>query len=338
MVKPAQCIGGICCLAVIITVIVVLSLSFSSLEQLDYGLNYNAITLQIEDTVYSSAGLYFLGVGHYFIKFPRVIQTIEFVAEENDRLQTRTSDGLPVSLSISFQYRYDSAKLRDLYLAFKQQELEVYENTAKAVIANVATNFSAYTFFNDKQGIATEMQLRLTEVFFEQLYAQIDAFQITRVELPSEFQNAILSSIEAKQNITRTERYKDNMLVTFSTQVTRGGSSGSSGSRSPSPSHGAAHRRTQLAATLASSIRSHDTHALLSPHSPLLTLSSYHALLSPHSPLLTLSSPHVQLLVANQTARQTIALARGTANQRAQQAEAIAAVTEQTVSQGGGGP
>ena len=35
--------------------------------------------------------------------------------------------------------------------------------------------------------------------------------------------------------------------------------------------------------------------------------------------------------MANQTARQTIALARGTANQRAQQAEAIAAVTEQTV-------
>ena len=34
------------------------------------------------------------------------------------------------------------------------------ENTAKAVIANVATNYSAYTFFNDKQGIAIAMQLR----------------------------------------------------------------------------------------------------------------------------------------------------------------------------------
>merc|ERR1711935_184558 len=150
---------------------------------------------------------------------PRVIQTIEFVAEENDRLQTRTSDGLPVSLSISFQYRYDSAKLRDLYLAFKQREVEVYENTAKAVIANAATNFTAYTFFNDKQGIATEMQIMLTRVFDAKLMARIDAFQITRVELPTEFQDAILQSIQAKQNITRTERYLENMQVTFQQQV-----------------------------------------------------------------------------------------------------------------------
>jgi len=99
------------------------------------------------------------------------------------------------------------------------------------------------------------MQVQLTDIFYTQLYAMIDAFQITRVELPAEFQNAILSSIEAKQNITRTERYKENMLVTYQTQV----------------------------------------------------------------------------LIANQTARQTIALARGTASQRVQQAEAVATVTEQKV-------
>merc|ERR1711907_142740 len=79
--------------------------------------------------------------------------------------------------------------------------------------------FSAYTFFNDKQGIATEMQQEITRVFYSQLMANIEAFQITRVELPSRFQDAILRSIEAKQNITRTMRYMDNMQVTFATQV-----------------------------------------------------------------------------------------------------------------------
>ena len=185
-------IGCGCCVAVLITIIVLLSISFSSLEQLDYGLNYNSISLQIEDNVYDTAGLYFLGVGHYFIKYPRVSQVIEFSADENDRLQTRTSDGLPVKLSISFQYRYNAGELRQLYLTYKQREVEVYENTAKAVIANAATNFTAYTFFNDKQGIATEMQIMLTRVFDAKLMARIDAFQITRVELPTEFQDAIL--------------------------------------------------------------------------------------------------------------------------------------------------
>lgn len=99
------------------------------------------------------------------------------------------------------------------------------------------------------------MQLEVTRVFDVQLMARVDAFQITRVELPTEFQDAILASIEAKQNITKTERYKENMQVTFETQ----------------------------------------------------------------------------LLVANQTKQQTVALARGTALQRWQQAEATAYVIEQSV-------
>lgn len=255
MSKSNRYLCGCCTCTIFLTLIILLSTSLKSLGQLDAGLRYNTISLSLEDKVYQSAGLYFLGPGHRFIKYPRTIQTIEFIAEENDRLQTRTSDGLPVSLSVSFQYRYDFARLRDLYLTFRKQELEVYENTAKAVIANVATNFTAYRFFNDKQGIATEMQIAVTKVFDEQLYARIDAFQITRVELPAQFQNAILASIEAKQNITSTQRYADNMEVTFLTQ----------------------------------------------------------------------------LLIANETKQQTIAFARGAAKQRAEQAEAVARVAEQSI-------
>jgi regulator of protease activity HflC (stomatin/prohibitin superfamily) len=252
---PSGQICAFCCCAMSLTVVIMLALSFKTLDQLDYGLNYNAITCKIQDGVFSTAGLYFLGVGHKFITFPKTIQTIEFVESESDRLQTRTSDGLPVSLSISFQYTYDGTRLRELYLDYKKLELEVYENTAKATIANVATNFSAYSFFNDKQGIAVMMQLEVTRVFDEQLMALVQAFQITQVELPIEFQDSILDSIEAKQNITEMERYKENMVVTFETDI----------------------------------------------------------------------------LVANQTRYQTIALAEGTAKQTGQQAEATAVTTEQTV-------
>lgn len=252
---PSGQICGFCCCALTLTIIIMLSMSFKTLDQLDYGLNYNAITCKIQDDVYSVAGLYFLGVGHRFITFPKTIQTIEFMAVDQDVLQTRTSDGLPVSLSISFQYTYDGTRLKQLYLDYKKLELEVYENTAKATIANVATNYSAYSFFNDKQGIAVVMQLEVTRVFDEQLSALVQAFQITQVELPIEFQDSILASIEAKQNITEMERYKENMVVTFETDI----------------------------------------------------------------------------LVANQTRYQTIALAEGTAKQRAQQAEAVAVVAEQMV-------
>ena len=176
--------------------------------------------MSLENTTYSTAGLYFLGFGHWFIRFPRVVQTIEFMASgENNLLHTRTSDGLPLTLGLSFQYRYNPTKLHDLYLRYKGEHHSVYINTATAVIANIACNYSAYTFFNDKQGIATAMQRVLNTVFQDQLNAQIEALQINQVELPSSFQDAILESISTKQNITRSIRYKENMEVTFATQT-----------------------------------------------------------------------------------------------------------------------
>ena len=232
--------GCICCVAALITLIVVLAVSFHSLDQLDLGLNYNSITLQVEDTVYTSAGLFFLGPGHYFVKYPKTVQLVQFVAsigpecpqcEGFEIFRSRTSDGLVVALSISFQFRYDEARLRDNFLRFEQSEYVcddkesfkncygIYQDTARAQLGIVSTNFTAFEFFNDKNGIALAMQTHLTKVFFEDLMALVDSFQITRVELPTQFQNAIVQSIEAKQNITFTQQYKDNMAVTFQTQA-----------------------------------------------------------------------------------------------------------------------
>lgn len=210
---------GACACFVVIPSIILIVLSFSSLQPVEYGLNFNAITMSLENTTYDAAGLYFLGFGHWFIRFPRTIQTIEFMATgENQLLHTRTADGLPLTLGLSFQYRYMPQHLYKLYLTYKDEHHAVYVNTATASIANVACNYSAYTFFNDKQGIATAMQAYLNDKFTKNLYAQIDALQINQVELPVSFQDAILESISTKQNITRSLRFKENMQVTFATQ------------------------------------------------------------------------------------------------------------------------
>jgi regulator of protease activity HflC (stomatin/prohibitin superfamily) len=210
---------GVCTCFIVVPSAIMIAMSFASLPTVEYGLDYNAITMSVDNKTFSMAGLYFLGLGHSFIKFPRVIQTIEFNQQRHDLLHTRTSDGLPLTLGVSFQFRYIPQHLHTLYLAYKGEHLHVYENTATAVIANVACNYSAYTFFNDKQGIAAVMQSVLAEHFEKKLFAQIDALQINYIELPSSFQDAILESIATKQNITRSVRYKENMQVTFETQA-----------------------------------------------------------------------------------------------------------------------
>lgn len=253
-VSSAMC--GACVCFVLIPAIILIYVSFSTLEPIEYGLDFNALLMDVANKTHSTAGLYFLGFGHWFIRFPRVIQTIEFMATgEDGLLHTRTSDGLPLTLGLSFQYRFTPNKLHDLYLRYKDGHHDVYVNTATTTIANVACNFSAYTFFNDKQGIGISMQATLNDIFERELYAHVEALQINQVELPASFQDAILESISTKQNITRSMRYKDNMEVTF----------------------------------------------------------------------------EMQRMVSEQVANQTVILARGRANQKLQQAQANAQMTEQTV-------
>jgi hypothetical protein len=41
-----------------------------------------------------------------------------------------------------------------------------------------------------------------------------------QVHLPAAFQNAIVTSLQSQQNITAMRRHRDNMLVSFESQVT----------------------------------------------------------------------------------------------------------------------
>lgn len=98
------CIG--ICGVLIITGIVLLILGFSVLEATEYGLDYSWISKSVDKRVYEN-GLHFLGIGHSFIRYPKMVQTIEFSKDPRASkalIQSRTSDGLEVIVEISFQY------------------------------------------------------------------------------------------------------------------------------------------------------------------------------------------------------------------------------------------
>ncbi|EOD34655.1 hypothetical protein EMIHUDRAFT_455548 [Emiliania huxleyi CCMP1516] len=219
MVSTTASLALSCLAFVVAPAVILFALSFATLHTVEYGLDFNAITMTLDSKTWDQAGLKFLGFGHTFIKFPRVIQTIEFTPSRRGLLHTRTADGLPLTLGLSFQFRYLPARLYQLYLDYQGEEELVYVNNARAVISNTACNFSAYTFFNDKQGIAAAMQKELNRKFGDSLGAYVEALQISNVELPDVFQEAIVTSISTKQNITRSQRYLENMQVTFAQRV-----------------------------------------------------------------------------------------------------------------------
>jgi len=91
-----------------LTILVVVFLS-SSLDVLDYnsvGLNYSQIFKSVENATYEN-GISYIGIGHSFIEYPITVQHVEFSKSRSadiPQINCRTSDGLSLSLEISYQY------------------------------------------------------------------------------------------------------------------------------------------------------------------------------------------------------------------------------------------
>jgi len=193
-------------------------LSFSTLHATEWGLNYNQLFENISPDVYD-AGLHCIGPWHSFIRFPNTYQNMQFSTGDNDLLHSRTADGLPLTLGVSFQFTLTKTRLYELYMTYRDDYRKVLFNVATHIVANTASNYTAYNFFNDKQTIAYDMQRALNQYVAQHLYMTVETLQIILVELPQQFEEAILESISVKQNITRTEKAMQNMMVTFQTQI-----------------------------------------------------------------------------------------------------------------------
>jgi hypothetical protein len=86
---------------------ILIILGFSTLEATELGLDYSSISKHVDPLIYQN-GLHFLGIGHSFIKYPKMVQTIEFSKERGadiGSIQSRTLDGLEVVLEVSFQFQ-----------------------------------------------------------------------------------------------------------------------------------------------------------------------------------------------------------------------------------------
>ena len=115
---------------------------------------------QIDPKVHEN-GMYYLGIGHSFIKFPKNVQTIEFSHERSANrgpIDSRTLDGLEVTLEISFQYVLQPEHLFNLYNKYGPFYTKVFQNVAIDILTEEATKYTAYEFFWDRGRIKEDFQ------------------------------------------------------------------------------------------------------------------------------------------------------------------------------------
>jgi len=194
-----------CCITGGVTLFLILLLSFSSLEFNEYGLDYSTITKSADPQPYSG-GIHFLGVGHHFIIYPKTVLTLEFSEEKGANgppISSRTSDGLEVTLEISFQYKLIYENLYPLYMTFGDDYQRFFLNLAVDILTDAATNYTAYDFFMDRSKIGGAMQAALNQAYVNKCSSTIDFFQLRAVDLPDKFEDSIQQSEVKKQDIQK---------------------------------------------------------------------------------------------------------------------------------------
>merc|ERR1712032_1106833 len=169
-----------------------------------------------------TAGMYFLGPGHAFIKYPSTVQTIQFSLDEGSAgppMRSRTKDGLEVQLEVSFQYQLNVSTIYDLYRKFGTEFKPIFVNMATDLITAKATAYTATAFFMDRPAISLAMEDELKETFVATAFSSVPFFQLRSVSLPSEFEQAIQETEVKEQDIATATAENSTRSVEMDTQI-----------------------------------------------------------------------------------------------------------------------
>lgn len=206
---------GCICIVACITGVVLLILGFSSLEATEYGLDYSWLSKTINPVVFTN-GLYFIGIGHSFIKFPKNVQSVEFSKERNANrpaIESRTFDGLEVTIEISFQYLLQPENLFKLYTKYGDTFRQVIQNIAINILTQEATAYTAYNFFMDRAKIKDDFQNALNKELNATSFSNVQFLQLRSVDLPAKFEQAIQESEVKKQDIQKANAELNKMKI-----------------------------------------------------------------------------------------------------------------------------
>lgn len=192
--------------------------SFKTLKWDEWGLRINGFQKVIYNRYYAP-GRYVLGMGHKLVAFPRTYQTIEFDEnsytdqETHPPIVCRTADGLPITLEISFQYRLNPNELYQMYNDLGQDYYSFFVNGAHHAISHKCTEFMATEFFQNRTEIGKEMHNHVRHHFEEKFYSNVSFFQLREVDLPDEFEAAIVEAEVSKQLKFKASANKTKQII-----------------------------------------------------------------------------------------------------------------------------
>lgn len=172
--------GVVCGICWLLVLLFVLLLSIGTVEPIEYGILYNAVTKTVNsDTVYPG-GWYFVGPLNSFITFASTKQNIDFTDYDGAQAKpmlVKDSDGQEMRLSFSLQYVLQQENVGKLYSEYKKDYEQTYITNIDYAIRKVIGNFDSNAFWKDRQANAERLRLdidsRLTKLYANCVNLQI---------------------------------------------------------------------------------------------------------------------------------------------------------------------
>jgi len=223
----SKVVGGAC--SAVGAVILWVWFGLSSLEPTEYGLEYDWWWESVRDNngIAYSAGRYWLGLTKTFIRFPAMVETVQFSDEYGvsglvlPPIWSRTVEGLAVELECSLQFQVMPTNVTSLYTVlgtFDQAQTYIVQ-LAKSVIMTEATHYGAHQFFANRTTIAPLIEAELREVFKNKLFAYLQFFQLQKIILPHEFEDAIKNTTLTTQHIGIVEAMRGRFAIEWETDL-----------------------------------------------------------------------------------------------------------------------
>lgn len=190
---------------IVIIISVLVGIGFARLDSTEVGLDYsaNSLSIDFEAELYET-GLYFLGPGHDFLKFPKETKSLDMFGR--DKVVARSMDGLQVEIECRVNYKLQANKLSiaSLYLKFQHDYEKAYRSVSRSVVRDVTADFNAFDFWTKRELISEKIELELRARLAD-IYAEVQTFVLTNFELPSQFQQAIIDTDARREELETVE-------------------------------------------------------------------------------------------------------------------------------------
>ena len=149
---------AICCTVTsicgLLVLLIFLLISIGTVEPIEYGIVYNAITKKVDTEKVYPGGWYFIGPFNSFITFPATLVNMDFTEfpdAQSKPLVVKDNDGQEIRLSFSIQYKLQQDNVGKLYSEFQKGYETTFISYIDSVVRKIVGDFGNEDFWKKRK-------------------------------------------------------------------------------------------------------------------------------------------------------------------------------------------